>query len=124
MKSIIYFFLIACFTISTVVAQETTKFEKNNQQKKDSTIFNCKICNDSKSPLIILVVDTKKYIITESDLRQIKSDWIKEINIVKDQNATSKYGDSGEYGVVEMFLKDEMLGEFSLENLEVINTTY
>ncbi|MEZ7496005.1 hypothetical protein QO206_10925 [Leeuwenhoekiella aequorea] len=124
MKSIIYFFLIACFTISTVVAQETTKFEKNNHQKKDSTRFNCEICNDSKSPLIILVVDTKKYIITEGDLRQIKSDWIKEINIVKDQNSTSKYGDSGKYGVVEMYLKDEMLGEFSLENLEVINTTY
>ena len=124
MKSIIYFFIIACFTVSAVVAQETSIFEKNNQQKKDSTRFNCEICNDSKYPLIILVVDTKKYIITESDLRQIKSDWIKEINIVKDQNATSKYGDSREYGVVEMYLKDEMLGEFSLENLEVINTTY
>jgi len=42
---------------------------------------------------------------TEDAIKNLKPEDIESINVIKDQNATKKYGEKGKNGVIEIFLK-------------------
>jgi|SRR5690606_1720527 len=54
-------------------------------------------------PLIIL--DGKE--VSEESINSLKPEEVEKINVLKDKNATDKYGDKGKNGVIEVFLKKQ-----------------
>jgi len=54
-------------------------------------------------PLIIL--DGKQ--VSEESINSLKPEEVEKINVLKDKNATDKYGDKGKNGVIEVFLKKQ-----------------
>ncbi|HEX5150913.1 MAG TPA: N-acetylmuramoyl-L-alanine amidase [Parafilimonas sp.] len=57
----------------------------------------------SNQPLYIL----NEKIVQKSEVDKLDPNTIESINVLKDKNATDKYGDKGKYGVVEITLKDK-----------------
>jgi len=57
----------------------------------------------TKAPKPLYVIDG--IIKTESDLKNILPDNIESVHVLKDKNATVKYGDKGKHGVVEIITK-------------------
>jgi len=57
----------------------------------------------TKAPKPLYVIDG--IIKTESDLKNILPDNIESVQVLKDKNATVKYGDKGKHGVVEIITK-------------------
>lgn len=57
----------------------------------------------TKAPKPLYVIDG--IIKTASDLNNISPDKIESIHVLKDKNATKKYGDKGKHGVVEIITK-------------------
>jgi len=54
-------------------------------------------------PLIIL--DGKE--VSEESMYSLKPEEVEKINVLKDKNATNKYGDKGKNGVIEVFIKKQ-----------------
>jgi len=54
-------------------------------------------------PLIIL--EGKE--VSEEEMHSIKPEEVEKINVLKDKNASDKYGDKGKNGVIEVFLKKQ-----------------
>lgn len=78
------------------------------------------------TPLFIITADDKKLQLTNpisqndslalaTTLDQINSSWIQSIAVLKDQEATDKYGRMGKYGVVLIELKNGMLDKMPVE---------
>ncbi len=57
----------------------------------------------TKAPKPLYVIDG--IIKTESDMKNILPENIERVNVLKDKNATVKYGDKGKHGVVEIVTK-------------------
>ena len=126
MKAFTYILFTIGLSTSTLFAQEAQKTENSNILKKDSIIYLCRVSAHihTNRPLFVLIANDQKYNITENGFHQLKSEWVKSIRILKPKKETSKYGDLGDFGVIELEFESEAFNEFSTENLEVITTTY
>ena len=90
--------------------EEASIFLKNNKNAK-TTILNDVIVIESneikqaQSNKPLYIVNGKE--ISETDFRTIQPDNIESVNVLKDKNATDKYGAKGKDGVLEIQLKDK-----------------
>ena len=67
-------------------------------------IANCySIQKSTKENKPLYLVEGKE--VTEEIIAEIKPDDVKSINVLKDSNATKKYGEKGKNGVIEIYLK-------------------
>ncbi|PKQ46107.1 M56 family metallopeptidase [Confluentibacter flavum] len=77
--------------------------EKAAAYKKTKTIKN--LFSDSVDGAPLFIVDGKQ--ITEEEAEKLSSDNVQAVNVLKDENATKKYGDKGKNGVIEITTKWE-----------------
>lgn len=74
---------------------------------KDSVI---RICTPSRAgiiknkPLYVIFSDRKHFIANETVFREVKPEIIKTINVLKDEAAIKKYGESARNGVIEIYI--------------------
>ncbi|PVH23947.1 hypothetical protein [Sphingobacterium corticibacter] len=59
--------------------------------------------DDSQRNKPLFILDGKE--VSEAAMQSIKPDDVDSINVIKDKNATDKYGEKGKNGVIEIFLK-------------------
>ena len=45
--------------------------------------------------------------VSEESMYSLKPEEVEKINVLKDKNATNKYGDKGKNGVIEVFIKKQ-----------------
>ena len=63
------------------------------------------VISDNLSKKILYIVNGKE--ISETDFRTIQPDDIESVTVLKDKNATEKYGAKGKDGVIEIQLKEK-----------------
>ncbi|QDO92476.1 hypothetical protein FNB79_00220 [Formosa sediminum] len=83
---------------STETLEEADK-ESNNDVPENGTMHYRS--NENETPLFLL--NGKK--ITQEEMNKLDPDTIEQINVLKDVKATTKYGEEGKHGVIEIILK-------------------
>ncbi|UMB55329.1 hypothetical protein MKD41_07615 [Lutibacter sp. A64] len=83
-----------------ITTKENYRVLINTDEKEISTNLN-RIADDNK-PLVLV---NGKEISTE-EMKDLDPDTIKSMNVIKNVNATKKYGERGENGVIEITLKE------------------
>jgi len=78
-------------------------YQLKNESEKDTTPSSALIIRGNAKPLYVL--DGK--VVSEAEIKGLDGSTIKTINVLKDKNATDKYGDKGKTGVVEMISRKE-----------------
>lgn len=111
MNKILFYICFLVFA-TTSFCQQYPKLEKIDVIPKEHLI-NASEYNNSKSnvkskyqnPLFIL----NGKIITSDSIYKIKPNFIKNVFVLKNKNATDKYGEKGKNGVIEIITKKENL---------------
>lgn len=86
----------------TISIDELITSDLNTQENKT---FEFKFKKEEDIKNILYIVNGKE--ISETDFRTIKPNDIESINVLKDKNATDKYGAKGKDGVLEIQLKEK-----------------
>lgn len=86
----------------TISMDELIASDLNTQENKT---FEFKFKKEEDTKNILYVLNGKE--ISETDFRTIQPDDIESVTVLKDKNATEKYGAKGKDGVVEIQLKDK-----------------
>lgn len=121
--------------VNGVMIFDGASIEKNNETQKETTIIRV----DSATMIVtaaakdeLSLKDTTKplYVVNgivkiEFDLKTIPSENIERINVLKNKNATDKYGDKGKNGVVEVVTKNKNQRIFSKspQSINIQDTT-
>lgn len=99
---IILLFAFLLFGANSVFAQTTSK---------DSPVIITLDCSnrswENKEPLIILFSDEYQGYFPKEEIGQINPEIIERMNVLKDDQATIKYGKSGKSGAIEIYLKEK-----------------
>jgi len=97
--------------------------------KKDQTGVTVRAANPAPihiSPLCVIKAENKKLLIPGAPtslsfsltLNELDADWIQSVTVLRDEEATDKYGRMGQYGVIIIDLKEGSLEKMPLELVE------
>ncbi len=94
------FIVICLFVASPLFAQQESRKDTTAHEQKSAALS---LPFKANPPLY--VVDVK--IVNDTDVSKIKTDDIEMITVLKDGDATTKWGERGRNGVVEITMKEE-----------------
>ncbi|GHA75777.1 hypothetical protein GCM10007389_32130 [Pontibacter akesuensis] len=63
---------------------------------------------DYSSPLLLLQDGKNTYKLDSREINKIDSEWIDEVQVIKETSETEKYGEEGKYGVVILTFKKDV----------------
>jgi N-acetylmuramoyl-L-alanine amidase len=100
--------LMAKNILKGVAIYANNSFDKSNLYRiqpteKDTNAPSLQLKPGAGKPLYVL--DGK--IIKEDEFKKVRPENIESMNVLKDKDATDKYGDKGKYGVIEIILKND-----------------
>jgi hypothetical protein len=74
-----------------------------------------------REPLIVFKVDDQTVVLDQDkgeviELSSLKPEWIKVVEVLKDEKATEAYGEKGKYGVIIVTLNDYHVLPTAIQN--------